>query len=117
MAIFDKLKAKLDSNKGGSDNSFADNAACALPLGPESVIRYRQQRGVNLGERTDAQRLIVRVSDSATFFRCMVRQRTMARHRPLHQRSQPPAQRFCRRKRRKDPPFTYLYSVLIPIPP
>lgn len=51
MAIFDKLKAKLDSNKGGADNSFADNAACALPLGPESVIRYRQQRGVNFGER------------------------------------------------------------------
>jgi hypothetical protein len=48
MAIFDKLKAKLDSNKGGTDNTFA-NAACALPLGPESVIRYRQQRGVNLG--------------------------------------------------------------------
>lgn len=54
MAIFDKLKAKLDSNKGGSDNSFANNATCALPLGPQSVIRYRQQRGVNLGEQLDA---------------------------------------------------------------
>lgn len=48
MAIFGKLKAKLESNNGGYNDTSA-NAACALPLGPESVIRYRQQRGVNLG--------------------------------------------------------------------
>jgi hypothetical protein len=49
MPLFDKLKAKLDSTRGGSSSSSANYATCTLPLGPESVIRYRQQRGVNLG--------------------------------------------------------------------
>ncbi|KAJ9109171.1 hypothetical protein QFC21_000500 [Naganishia friedmannii] len=49
MPLLDKLKAKLDSTRGGSSSNSADYATCTLPLGPESVIRYRQQRGVNLG--------------------------------------------------------------------
>lgn len=52
MGLLDKVKSKL------GDRSSSDGAASAkllppppssIPLGPESVIRYRKQRGVNLG--------------------------------------------------------------------
>jgi len=63
MGIFDKVKAKRDAlanqygqqsgtqlpQAAGTSNSPAGQIA-DTPLGPESVVRFRKQRGVNLGE-------------------------------------------------------------------
>ena len=54
MGIFDKLRYKIDTNSRGDESTnsqaaFQTTQAPVPPLGPESVIRYRKQRGVNLG--------------------------------------------------------------------
>lgn len=56
MGLLDKVKSKLDKSGAGGGGGASAQAAQQLPpappsfpLGPESVIRYRQQRGVNLG--------------------------------------------------------------------
>lgn len=59
MGILDKVKSKFAERSGNSGGSSDDpNAAAAQrlpppppspPLGPESVFRYRQQKGINLG--------------------------------------------------------------------
>lgn len=53
MGLFDKFKSKLDgSNADGprpTQQGAGGGGIPTIPLGPDSVIRYRQQRGVNLG--------------------------------------------------------------------
>jgi hypothetical protein len=63
MGIFDKVKAKRDAlanqygqqsgaqspQTAGTSNPAAGQVA-DIPLGPESVLRFRKQRGVNLGQ-------------------------------------------------------------------
>jgi hypothetical protein len=63
MGIFDKVKAKRDAlasqygQQSGAQSPQAtrtDNPTGGqitdIPLGPESVVRFRKQRGVNLGK-------------------------------------------------------------------
>jgi hypothetical protein len=50
MGLFDKVKSKLSDNGQASFQSSQGNQQVPdFPLGTESIIRYRKQRGVNLG--------------------------------------------------------------------
>lgn len=51
MGIFDKIKDKVNSQQQASSSAGSASfpQVPTLPLGPESIPRYRKQRGLNLG--------------------------------------------------------------------
>lgn len=61
MGFLDKLTDKVNSSSSSSSRSSAQfpQAPAAPPLGPDSVFRYRKQRGINLGAWFVLERWIV----------------------------------------------------------
>lgn len=49
MGIFDKLADKVNKSSSSQSSVTFPQAPEAPPLGPDSIYRYRKQRGVNLG--------------------------------------------------------------------
>jgi len=90
MGIFDKVKAKRDAlasqygqqsaaqspQAAGTDKSTGGQIP-DLPLGPESVVRFRKQRGVNLGKSYKMQRDLRPAETEVRYCRCLVLTRSL----------------------------------------